>query len=416
MAESLSDKLKALGVQVGSKNLEPRPKARLSYAIEAVLPGEVVQTPYGEVYRIESWYESSYQHGNICLKPDLDLRTLVQWGKVPHLADSRMGGFLFLDTETTGLGTGAGTFAFLVGIGHLAENGFHLIQLMMRDPREEPALLYLLNQHLSEFQALVTYNGKSFDVPLLTSRHIINGFTPPFPGLDHIDLLPLARRLWRNRLPSRALGDLEWQICGVVRTQEEVPGWMIPQIYFDYLSSGDARPLAGVIYHNAVDILSLAALFQHTSGLLSDPLHFTEPESLDLIAIARLYEELGQYEDAVNLYEFSLQLGMPEPFFIQTLDRFATLYRRHGEWEKTLRLWQKAVEHNQLSACVELAKYYEHQQRDPSLALQWAQRAFDLIDATVNGLASRRELKKELRHRIERLERKLNGKSPDAAG
>ncbi|HEX2979982.1 MAG TPA: ribonuclease H-like domain-containing protein, partial [Anaerolineaceae bacterium] len=108
--------------------------------------------------------------------------------------------FLFLDTETTGLGGGTGTYAFLIGLGYLGPDGFHLIQLLMRDPTEEPALLDLLNHYLAAFPAIVTFNGKSFDIPLLNARHVLNGVTTPFGGMQHIDLLPLARRLWRNRL------------------------------------------------------------------------------------------------------------------------------------------------------------------------------------------------------------------------
>ena len=404
--ESLSDKLKSLGVQVGAGNL-PRPKPRISHSIEDVLPGQIVATPYGDTYVVESWYGVEYQHGTIQLTNDYKLQVLSEWGHAPHLAHSPLSGFVFLDTETTGLGGGTGTFAFLVGLGHLTENGFHLIQLLLRGPQEEPALLYLLNQYLSAFQAVVTYNGKSFDIPLLNTRHILNGFNSPFKAFDHLDLLPLARRLWKNRLPSRSLGNLEIEIIGAARTQEEVPGWLIPQIYFDYLHNGDARPLSGVLYHNGMDILSLAALFQHVAHLLDDPLGYVAPQSLDLIAVARLYEELGQYETAVQLYETSLQMGMPEPFFIQTLERFANLYRRQGEWQKTINLWHKAVEHHQVDACIELAKYYEHQQRDCVQALQWAEKALQMVDDHIPGIAARREEKKALNHRIDRLHRKL---------
>jgi uncharacterized protein len=413
MAESLSDKLKALGVQSGASKIQkPVVKTRDPYSIEAIIPGEAISTPFGEAYVVETTYDNDYRHGLVQFHQNLNMRVLTEWGRAPHLADSAFGKFIFLDTETTGLGGGTGTIPFLVGLGHLHENGFHLIQLLLRSPIEEPALLYLLNEYLGDFQAIVTYNGKSFDIPILKTRHTLNGLTPPFASYDHIDLLPLARRLWKNRLPSRALGDLEVEIVGVTRTQEEVPGWAIPQIYFDYLSSGDARQLSGVMYHNAMDILSLAALFQHVAHLLSDPLHYITPQSLDLIAIARLYEELGQYDVAVELYGYSMQLGMPEPFFLQTLERFAGLYRKQGNWAMTLQLWEKAADHHQIAACVELAKYYEHQTRDAAKALTWTERAIQMADLYIRGLASRREVINELRHREERLTRKLSSQKP----
>jgi uncharacterized protein len=408
--ESLSDKLKSLGVQVGAANL-PKPRPKIVAPVEQILPGEAISTPFGEAFVVDTWYDLDYYHGTILLSSDPHLKMLTAWGQADHLADSSFDQFIFLDTETTGLGGGTGTFAFLVGLGSLSEHGFHLVQLLLRSPNEEPALLHLLNQYLSPFQAVVTYNGKAFDIPLLKTRHVINGFTHPFESLHHLDLLPLARKLWKNRLPSRALADLEVEIVGVSRTQEEVPGWMIPQVYFDYLRTGDARPLAGVLYHNAMDILSLAALFHHMAHLLDDPLGYITPQSLDLIAIARLYEEMGHFDTAVHLYEFSLQLDLPEQFFVQTLERIADLYRKRGDWDKTIELWQKAVDHHQISSCIELAKYYEHQQRDCDQALYWTNLAVEMVDAYVKGIAVRRELKKELFHRVDRLKRKLDHKS-----
>lgn len=406
--ESLSDKLKSLGVKQGAGGL-PKPKTRPATSITQVIPGQIVETAFGEAFVVESWYETTYRHGLVQFSSDLNLQMITEWGHAGHLEGSGFPNLMFLDTETTGLGGGTGTYPFLVGLGHLTENGFHLIQLLMRDPTEERSQLALLSQYLEPFPAVVTYNGKSFDIPLLNARHTLNGFTTPFPSMDHLDLLPLARRLWRNRLPSRALGDLEVEIMGVTRTQEEIPGWMIPQVYFDYLRTGDARPLVGVMYHNAMDILSLAALFHHVAHLLSDPLHYTEPQSLDLIAIARLYEELGRLDDAVRLYEFSLDLGLPEDFFVQTLQRFAELHRRRGNWDSTVSLWEKAAAHHQLEACVELAKYYEHQCRDCRQALLWTETAYRQVDQVISGLAHRRRWKQELDHRRERLNRKLAG-------
>jgi tetratricopeptide (TPR) repeat protein len=335
------------------------------------------------------------------------LQVLSEWGRAAHLADCPLSRFVFLDTETTGLGGGTGTLAFLVGLGHITPDGFRLVQLLLRGPHEEPAMLASLAQFLDPFQAIVTYNGKSFDIPLLNTRHVLNGFTSPFTSLDHLDLLPLARRVWRNRLASRSLSNLEQEIIGVPRTQDEVPGWMIPQIYFDYLRTGDAHPLQGVLYHNAMDILSLAAVFHHTAGLLSDPLGSIEPNSLDLIAIARLYEELGHFDQAVDLYEYSLQAGLPEEFFIQTLQRFADLYRRRNQWEQTLILWEKASHHHHIESCVELAKYYEHHAREYSVALRWTETALQYIELYVSGRASRNLWKQDLTHRQERIQRKL---------
>jgi tetratricopeptide (TPR) repeat protein len=140
-------------------------------------------------------------------------------------------------------------------------------------------------------------------------------------------------------------------------------------MYIDYLKTGDARPLAGVFYHNAMDVLSLAGLFTHTASLLDDPHGFGELPGLDLVALARLFEELEHYEDAVALYELGLGRDIPEEHFWKTVMRYALLYKRRGEWEKAVALWEKAAEHGDVAACIELAKYYEHKVGDYEKAL-----------------------------------------------
>jgi uncharacterized protein YprB with RNaseH-like and TPR domain len=404
--ESFSDKLKSLGVHIGADHLQPVTKpVKTDYLIEEVLPGEEELTQLGSAFVVKNDYPLDYSHGlcKLCATPDLKL--IAQWGKTNHLPQIDPHKILFLDTETSGLAGGTGTFAFLIGLGYQTPAGFRLIQLFLREPGQEPALLAALARIIAPFEAVVTFNGKSFDIPLLKTRHILNGIPSPFSEIEHIDMLPLARRIWRNRLPSRALGDLETAILEVVRTQEEVPGWLVPQIYFDYLNTGDARPLAGVFYHNSIDILSLAGLFNYVAELLNDPLKTSEIDSLDMIAIARLYEELGYLETAAIYYEHSLNQGMPEPFYIQTLQRFAVLYRHKGEWDAAARLWEKAVEHDQVSACVELAKYYEHQKKDYPEAIRWTRIGLNLVEYN-RRLPDRQTWLKELERRLTRLNKK----------
>src|SRR5688572_32202628 len=137
----------------------------------------------------------------------------------------------------------------------------------MRDPAEEPALLEGRADVLARCRALITLKGKSFDAPRLTARYSLPRIRGPYKNYSHIDLLPLARRLWRDRLPSRALKYLEEHVLGFTRTSDEVPGYEIPWLYFDYLRTGDANPLAGVFYHNAMDVVAMAALLGHVSEL-----------------------------------------------------------------------------------------------------------------------------------------------------
>jgi uncharacterized protein len=403
--ESFSDKLKSLGVHLGTDHLQPSSNPiKSGYPIEDVLKGEEEFTQLGSAFVVKNDYPLDYSHGLCRLSDTPDLRMIAQWGKTSRLPQINPQNILFLDTETSGLAGGTGTFAFLIGLGYQIADGFRLVQLFLREPGQEPALLAALARIIEPFEAVVTFNGKSFDIPLLKTRHILNGIPSPFSEIDHLDMLPLARRIWRNRLPSRALGDLETAILDVARAQEEVPGWLVPQIYFDYLRSGDARPLAGVFYHNSMDILSLAGLFNYVANLLNDPLE-NDIDSLDMVAIARLYEELGYFESAVTYYEHSLSQGMPEPFFIQTLQRFALLYRRRGEWDAAVRLWEKAVEHEQVSACIELAKYYEHQKKDNSEAIRWTKSGLNFVTNN-KRFPDRQTTLQDLERRLTRLYKK----------
>ncbi len=411
-SNSLSQKLKAMGVRVGARDL-PRSEKKLGFTIDRVVPGRTLVTSYGDTFLVDSLYPGDYHHGSIPLAPTLPLRMIHEWSHTRELVDADLRRFIFLDTETTGLAGGTGTYAFLVGIGRFVEGGFQLLQFFMRDPTEEPALLAALEESLSPCQALVTFNGKSFDAPLLTARYTLQGFTSPLSRLAHLDLLPLARRLWRDRLPSRALGSLEVSILGAARSQEEVPGWLIPQLYFDYLRSGDARPLAGVFYHNAQDILALAALFSHTAGMLDHPLDHGIKEGSDLVAIARLFDELGFSDEAALVYQKGLEHGMPEDLFWETIERLALLHRRRHEWGAAIHLWNKAAEAGRLFAFIELAKYYEHEARDHPQALQWTRSALELVNSPRFPPYRRHEALPELNHRLARLKRKCGGRNAE---
>ena len=158
----------------------------------------------------------------------------------------------------------------------------------------------------------------------------------PFKDFAHLDLLPLARRLWRARLESRALKYLEENILQAPRTSEEVPGYEIPWLYFDYLRTGDARPLKGVFYHNAMDVVAMAGLFSHTATMLADPFHEGIEHGLDVISMARLYEDLGQWDTAARLFERGLQMSLNEASFWEAVRRLSVLQKRRGDFEEAM--------------------------------------------------------------------------------
>jgi len=408
MSESLSDKLKSLGVQIGPQNL-PAPKPqKAEYPIEEVLAGEEIATPYGSVFQVAYHYPLDYQHGAVGLSTPIHPEKLGAWARATRLGSEGLDRILFLDTETSGLAGGTGTFAFLVGLGFRSAEGFNVLQLFMRDPGQEQAFLSALGVIANRFEHVVTFNGKSFDIPLLNTRHVLNGAATPFGQMAHVDLLPLARRLWRNRMSSRALKDLEIEILHVPRSQDEVPGWMIPEIYFDYLRSGDARPLAGVFYHNAMDILSLAALFNFCSDLLDQPLEIKEVPGLDLAAIARLFEEMEHIDLAVSVYEESLRKGdLPLQFYLETIQRFADLHRKKERWLEAVTLWKKAAEHRWVDAFIELAKFYEHHEKDYQAALVWTEQALVEIYQIQMPYWRQKVMADELMHRRSRLQKRI---------
>ena len=409
---SLSDKLKSLGVKVGARDLPP-PRPRNLNTIEEVLLGHAHTTHLGETFVVEARYPPEYQHGSQGLLTTAPLHILAAWAGEQRVSECPPQGFVFLDTETTGLSGGAGTYAFLIGVGRFEGQDFHLAQFFMRDPLEEPAQLAALEEFMAPCQAIVSFNGKAFDVPLLNTRFISQGWHPPFLDIAHVDLLHLARRLWRDRLPSRTLGNLEVQILGTRRTEQDVPGWMIPQMYFDYLVSGDARPLQSVFYHNAMDVLSLAALFNYTAGLLADPFTGAAHQGIDLVALGRLFEDLGDLDSATRLYLQGLEHELPRPILLDAIDRLALIHKRGENLAAAVELWEQAARHEHIYAHVELAKFYEHRARDIDQALLWTRSAIDLVKAASLPSYERRQWLEELEHRRDRLQGKLSGRQTE---
>jgi uncharacterized protein YprB with RNaseH-like and TPR domain len=402
---TLSDKLKSLGVKVGPGEITP-PVPKKPDLLDQVLGGSLEHTPHGDVYLIKSVYPSGYQSGQESLFASPALALLAAWSGDERIKDYNLESFAFLDTETTGLFGGTGTYTFLIGVGHYEADQFLLTQFFMRDPSDEPAILIALEELLSAYKSLVTFNGKAFDIPLLKTRFITRGWRNPLVDFAHLDLLHLARRLWKDRLPSRTLGNLEVQILGITRTTEDIPGWMIPEIYFEFLRSGDPQPLKNVIYHNAMDVLSLASLFVHSSWILADPLDGKIQDASDLIAMAKLFENIGDPEMAIELYRRGIESIAPEDALISALSRLASIHKRRGEFQQAELCWQAAASHHDISAFVELAKYYEHHVQDYAQALQWTSSALMLVQGTQHNTYLRMTWEKELTHRLERISKK----------
>jgi uncharacterized protein YprB with RNaseH-like and TPR domain len=334
------------------------------------------------------------------------MNIISKWAGENHISLYSDDEFAFLDIETSGLGGGTGTFAFMVGVGRFDGDGFQLLQFFMCDPLDEPAMLVDIEEFLAPCKTLVTFNGKSFDIPHLKSRFTLQGWQSPFDSFSHIDLLHLSRRLWRDRLTSCTLSNLEVNIIEALRSEEEVPGWMIPQMYFDYLRSRDARPLKRVFYHNEMDILSMVALLNHITYLVESPLTQKLEHNLDQVAIARLFEDLGYQEEAVQLYSNSLNRDLPDKYFHDTVMRLSLLHKRRDQLELAIHLWEIAADKEQIYAHIELAKAYEHILRDFTKAIFWTESAIDIITASDYPRFERAQWKSDLEHRLSRLVRR----------
>ena len=403
---SLTDRLKSLGVKIGTREISA-PKTEEHFPIDSVMTGMFASNSLGETFIHEERFAADYHHGLAPIKLQAPLNIMSAWAADARLRDLPIESFAFLDTETSGLSGGTGTYAFLVGVGKFINDKFVLQQFFMRDPSEEAALLEGLGEFLASANALVTFNGKAFDVPLLVTRYTLHSIPVPFKEFAHLDLLPLARRLWRDRLESRALKFLEENILFAPRTVEEVPGYEIPYIYFDYLRDGDARPLKGVFYHNAMDVVAMAALLSHTAKMLEDPFHEGIEHGLDVIALAKLYEDLGQWDTAARLFERGLEKGISEENFAEAIRRLSVLQKRRGDFDKAIRLWEETASNGHIYAFVELAIYYEHKQRDVKSALKWTKSAQKQIEKSDLPVYIQKHWMEELSHRRQRLETKL---------
>src|SRR5713226_4370545 len=265
--------------------------------------------------------------------------------------------WLFLDTETTGLAGGTGTYAFLIGLAWWDAGGLQVEQFFMRDFVEEHSLLQELAQRVTERPVLVTFNGKSFDWPLLESRFTMTRAIAVPKLAAHLDLLHPARALWKLRLGSVRLVELERHVLDVPRLgwrrDDDVSSALIPQFYFDYLRGGPKEPLAGVVRHNQMDLRGLAALFCKINALLSEPGAGGETQSLDLFGLSRFLQRRGETDRAHSACSQALEIGLPAEFRPKARRELALMAKRRGEHDRAAEIWQEivAVAHDGIYAC-----------------------------------------------------------------
>ncbi len=301
---------------------------------------------------------------------------------------------LFLDTETTGLSGGAGTVAFLVGVGWFRGDTWHLEQYLMRDYNEEADVIRRTAEKMAGHPFLCTFNGVTFDVPLLQSRAVMQRLRLP-AARGHIDLLHAARRVWRMRLKKCNLKNIEEQILGLTR-EDDLPGALVPETYFRFLRTRDMSLLEGILEHNAQDIDTLPRLLGILLCAHADPLSLKCGE--DLYSMGRIHERRGLKEEAGKCYREAGRHGMA--FLSQV--RLAELARRQGQFSDAAALYESALKKRQsVQVHIAVAKIYEHRLKDPGRALEHAGKAMMMTDGS--DPAAEEALMKRLR----RLHRKL---------
>ncbi|HSK08765.1 MAG TPA: ribonuclease H-like domain-containing protein [Vicinamibacterales bacterium] len=411
-----------------------------------VLGGEVRQGQAGACLVVERSCEGARAHGREEIAGYAEAVRLA----TPALSLLTAGGDadgvpdpvtpLFFDLETTGLSGGAGTYAFLVGCGWFENDGFRTTQFFLRGYAEERALLHAVAAFVRDFRrplttghcppiTVVTYNGRSFDLPVMETRYVLHRLVSPFAALQHLDLLFPARRLWQRRLvragsdrraalsglqpdpgsrASCALTVLEEDILGFTR-EGDVPGWEIPGRYFAYTRSGDAQALEAVLEHNRLDLISLGALTGVVARMLAG--RGEARDRWETLALARLLEFVGRSNEAERHYRCAAE---PDGLFEAALDAgaraealrwLAVHYRRARRFLEAAEAWNRILDLPRLEPAMRrealeaLAMHHEHRARDLAAARRFAVRALDL--------ARRGRGQEDLTHRVNRLARKL---------
>ena len=390
------------------RRLEQRPRRvaaqKLPHGVEHYVEGEICSNDRGQYFLASQMLPFGRPYGKFCVGDvaHADLTPLELFLKDADIPPASS--VAYLDTETTGLSGGTGTCAFLIGIGAAEGSGFRVRQFFLRDFTEEKAALAALAEALAPYDLLVTYNGKTFDVPLLETRYTLARMRSPFSKLVHLDLLHPARRLWKLRLESCRLKNLERELLGIARNGD-VPGSEIPQIYFDYLRTGSAKGLQPVFFHNALDIVTLAGLTVEVAQSIATA-GGAQSDSRDLFSLSRVLERAGASDLARSTCLEALARGLPESVEPQALWQLAAQHKRERRYQDAVEVWMRIINMRSrytVDACVELAIHYEHRVRDADKALEFAEAAFQHLQ---ENSASKSWLERLL-HRRQRLLGKL---------
>ena len=427
---SSADKFSRLAALKPSRPMRSRPAAIRAPGEEdtlgRLLGAGVATNHFGDHLAIRNWY--STPEFTEPSSTTLELLSRTRDESLSHKTLAALGDpekWLFLDTETTGLAGGTGTYAFLIGLAWWDAGGLQVEQFFMRDFAEEHSLLQELSQRIAERPVLCTFNGKSFDWPLLENRFTMTRSIAVPKLAAHLDLLHPARALWKLRLGSVRLVELERHVLDAPRLgwhrENDISSALIPQFYFDYLRGGPDEPLAGVVRHNQMDLRGLAALFGKINEMLSESSGAAnEVESLDLFGLSRFLQRRGEDDRAHSACSQALAIGLPAEFRPKAHRELAQMAKRRGEHAHAAEIWLEIVAdpHDGIHACEQLAIYYERHAKDFAKAVQLTKLAIATLrrqransrDPLIATRVAR--LEQKFLQRLARLEKKSRPSSP----
>ena len=402
-ADDLDKKLKRLHNYIVPSGSAPSPNespaTRRYQRLAGQLNGELVSCDEGSYCLVRTLYPYGHHFGDCrLLRPPGESIDLSAFAVQPQQETAALSSMLFFDTETTGLG-GSGAVAFLVGLGSLTNEGFEVRQYVLPDYPDEPAMLEeILTEFAGDF-TMVSYNGAAFDLPLVRDRMIISRVARDFEPSRHLDLLHPTRRLFRRRLQDCSLTNIEREIFNFHRV-DDIPGYLIPSVYFTWLADESLDLMAPVLEHNRLDILALYFLTLHL-----DEVFQSEGGSLaaadDIHSLSRIYGRRKQPEQVQAMYRRMTESGetiAPDALLFHSL-----ALKKAGQHDEAVRLWTELADgegREAFLACLELAKHGEHRSGDLAAALASAERARRLLPE------SRRQ-RDDLNRRLARLRAKL---------
>ena len=391
-------------------------------AIADVLDGQWHERDGQRFLVVDRTYVPGYRHGSMCLADGLPPADGI-WPRLSLLGGppSPRRGFgaagapsdlLFIDLETTGLAGGAGTYAFLVGCAWFDGGRFRIRQFFLSSFTAERALLEAVGEVADSAGTVVSYNGKSFDLPLIETRFVLHRLETPFAGMPHIDMLHPARRMWRGVDAACRLSTLEESLCGYVR-EGDVAGFEIPARYFHYVHAGDARPLAAVFEHNRLDLLSLALVTARAAQLLDEGAAGART-AREALGMGRLYERGGMMPDAKSCFARATELEEDdEEVIAEALRAYAIVSRRLRQYDDAAAAWRRVLG---LPVCPRpivreaseaLAVHLEHRRRDLRSARDFAVRLLGVDESVTRRQAAE--------YRLARLDRKMACRSQQTA-